>query len=279
MASATASAGRLSISGAEPLNPAIDRRVVDCDAAFGHHRFEIPVADRVPAVPAHGPEHDLTAEVASLEITHAATPRSSQRRQFTDSGRFLQQSPPYYLPGYQPFINSVHRHMDDLNLLLIADTHALPTKLRDIIAEHDALKTLAEPISTYADTVETHTRTHQRLTRTDHLHTRHDLQAKYPEWLREADQLVATGKKLLKTTDPTYRALLNDYSINNRIRRAVDSLNNVIHPQGQHRVPAKQPQRQKQATLTKQQSTAKKTQKHIDERPEHDISQGPEIDL
>ena len=37
-----------------------------------------------------------------------------------------------------------------------------------------------------ADTVETHTRTHQRLTRTDHLHTRHDLQAKYPEWLREA---------------------------------------------------------------------------------------------
>ena len=165
---------------------------------------------------------------------------------------------PYYLPGYQPFINSVHRHMDDLNLLLIVDTHALPTKLRDIIAEHDALKTLAEPISTYADTVETHTRTHQRLTRTDHLHTRHDLQAKYPEWLREADQLVATGKKLLKTTDPTYRALLNDYHLDNRIRRAVDSLNNVIHPQGQHRVPAKQPQRQKQATLTKQQSTAKK---------------------
>ena len=76
----------------EMLNPAIDRRVVDCDAAFGHHRFEIPVADWVPAVPAHGPEHDLTAEVASLEITHAATPRSSQRRQFTDSGRFLQQS-------------------------------------------------------------------------------------------------------------------------------------------------------------------------------------------
>ena len=71
------------------LNPAIERRVVDCDAAFGHHRFEIPVADRVPAVP----EHDLTAEVASLEIPHAPTPRSSQRRQFTDSGRFLQQSP------------------------------------------------------------------------------------------------------------------------------------------------------------------------------------------
>ena len=48
------------------------------------------------SVKAHGPEHDLTAEVASLEITHAATPRSSQRRQFTDSGRFLQQSPGKY---------------------------------------------------------------------------------------------------------------------------------------------------------------------------------------
>ena len=34
--------------------------------------------------------------MASLEITHAATPRSSQRRQFTDSGRFLQQSPCAY---------------------------------------------------------------------------------------------------------------------------------------------------------------------------------------
>ena len=124
---------------------------------------------------------------------------------------------PYYLPGYQSLINNVHRHMDELNLLFIPNTHALPTKLRDIIAEHDALKTVVETISTYADTVETHTRTHKRLTRTDDLHTRNDLQAKYPEWLREADQLVATGKKLLKSTDPTYRALLNDRRLGNRI--------------------------------------------------------------
>ena len=127
--------------------------------------------------------------------------------------------------------------------------------------------------------METHTRTHQRLTRTDALHTRNDLQAKYPEWLREADQLVATGKKLLKSTDPTYRALLNDRRLGNRIRRAVNSLDNVIRPPDQHRVPAKQKQRRKQATLTKQQSPAKETQKRIVERPEHDISQGPEIDL
>ena len=197
---------------------------------------------------------------------------------FTARARFPNASP-YYLPGYQWLINNVHRHTEDLSELLIADTHALPTKLRDIIAEHDALKTVVETISTYADTVETHTRTHQRLTRTDDLHTRNDLQAKYPEWLREADQLVATGKKLLKSTDPTYRALLNDRRLGNRIRRAVDSLDNVIRPPDQHRVPTKQRQRQKHATLTKQQSPAKKPQKRIDERPEHDISHGPEIDL
>ena len=165
---------------------------------------------------------------------------------------------PYYLPGYQSLINNVHRHMDELNLLFIPNTHALPTKLRDIIAEHDALKTVVETISTYADTVETHTRTHKRLTRTDDLHTRNDLQAKYPEWLREADQLVATGRKLLKSTDPTYRALLSDRRLGNRIHRAINSLDNVIRPPDQHRVPAKQRQRQKHATLTKQQSPAKK---------------------
>ena len=191
------------------------------------------------------PHHFQTTKTAIPIGSTVADRLIEDHARFTARAHTSQRLLPITSRATNGFINSVHRHMDDLNLLLIADTHALPTKLRDIIAEHDALKTLAEPISTYADTVETHTRTHQRLTRTDHLHTRHDLQAKYPEWLREADQLVATGKKLLKTTDPTYRALLNDYHLDNRIRRAVDSLNNVIHPQGQHRVPAKQKQRQK----------------------------------
>ena len=42
----------------EALNPPKDRRVVYRDTAFGHHRFQVTVADRVPAVPAHHPEHD-----------------------------------------------------------------------------------------------------------------------------------------------------------------------------------------------------------------------------
>ena len=56
------------------LNPAIDRRVVDCDAALGHHRFKIAVADRVSAVPAYGPKHDFAPKVATLEIAHPPNP-------------------------------------------------------------------------------------------------------------------------------------------------------------------------------------------------------------
>ena len=130
------------------LNPAIDRRVVDCDAAFGHHRFEIPVADRVPAVLAHSPEHDLTAEVASLEITHAPTPRSSQRRQFTDSGRFLQQSHLQHTAASHAVMSGANlplvgkmlehrRHRTTVGYAHLADGHLVEAaeKVRRVIAE------------------------------------------------------------------------------------------------------------------------------------------------
>ena len=42
--------------------------MVNRDAAFGHHRFEIAVTDRVPTVPTHSPQYDLTPEVTSLEV-------------------------------------------------------------------------------------------------------------------------------------------------------------------------------------------------------------------
>ena len=48
--------------------------MVHRDAALGHHRFEVAVADRIPAVPAHCPEHNLPPEVTSLEVAHASTP-------------------------------------------------------------------------------------------------------------------------------------------------------------------------------------------------------------
>src|SRR5208283_1366918 len=56
------------------LNPAVDGRVVDRDAALAHHLFQIAVADAVAAVPAHRPEHDLTFKMAALEVRHGLAP-------------------------------------------------------------------------------------------------------------------------------------------------------------------------------------------------------------
>ena len=53
------------------------------DAALGHHRFEVAVADRIPAVPAYGPEHDLPPKVTSLEVAHASTPLGRSHRHVT----------------------------------------------------------------------------------------------------------------------------------------------------------------------------------------------------
>ena len=64
----------------ESLHPAIDRGVVDRDAALSHHRFEVAVADRVAAVPAYCPEHDFPPEVTPLEFAHASTSRCRSRR-------------------------------------------------------------------------------------------------------------------------------------------------------------------------------------------------------
>ena len=43
----------------------------------------VAVADRIPAVPAYGPEHDLPPEVTSLEVAHVSTPLGRSRRHVT----------------------------------------------------------------------------------------------------------------------------------------------------------------------------------------------------
>ena len=52
------------------LNPSINGRVVDVNAAFFHHFFEIAVVDAVFAVLAHALENDLALEVAPFEVVH-----------------------------------------------------------------------------------------------------------------------------------------------------------------------------------------------------------------
>ena len=53
-----------------PLNPAVDRRVVDGDAPFGEHFLQIAVADRVAAVPSNRPKDNLALKMAPLESSH-----------------------------------------------------------------------------------------------------------------------------------------------------------------------------------------------------------------
>ena len=83
---------RFSICRRVLLHPLIDCGVVDHNAALGHHRFKSAVADRVSAVPAHRPEDDLAAEVASLENVHTATLSLQPMHTVHHSGRSLQQS-------------------------------------------------------------------------------------------------------------------------------------------------------------------------------------------
>lgn len=54
------------------LNPAVDRRVIDRDAALPQRLREITLADPVPTVLPHRPEHDLALEVTSFEIRHGS---------------------------------------------------------------------------------------------------------------------------------------------------------------------------------------------------------------
>ena len=76
--------------GRIPLNPAVDRRMVDRDAALAHHLLKIAVAHAVAAVPPDRPEHDLALEVAPLEVRHGIAPLAED--QFRQTRQGLQQS-------------------------------------------------------------------------------------------------------------------------------------------------------------------------------------------
>jgi hypothetical protein len=62
--------------------------MVDRIVTLGHPLFQVPIADLVPAVPAHRPQHDLALEKATPGIRHgparsriqAIPPRPSQLR-------------------------------------------------------------------------------------------------------------------------------------------------------------------------------------------------------
>src|SRR3546814_191111 len=71
------------------LDPAIDRRMVDRNAAFRQHFLKVAIADRIATIPAHRPQDHITLEMAPLEIRHRSVrPISAKHAQ---ASRFLQQ--------------------------------------------------------------------------------------------------------------------------------------------------------------------------------------------
>src|SRR3546814_1750445 len=79
------------VCSSDLLDPAIDRRMVDRNAAFRQHFLKVAIADRIATIPAHRPQDHITLEMAPLEIRHRSVrPISAKHAQ---ASRFLQQSP------------------------------------------------------------------------------------------------------------------------------------------------------------------------------------------
>src|SRR3546814_17604504 len=71
------------------LDPAIDRRMVDRNAAFRQHFLKVAIADRIATIPAHRPQDYITLEMAPLEISNSSVRTLSD--QHAQASRFLQQ--------------------------------------------------------------------------------------------------------------------------------------------------------------------------------------------
>src|SRR3546814_6801584 len=72
------------------LDPAIDRRMVDRNAALRQHFLKVAIVDRIATIPANRPQDHITLEMAPLEISHRSVrPISAKHAQ---TSRSLQQS-------------------------------------------------------------------------------------------------------------------------------------------------------------------------------------------
>lgn len=89
--------GFINVSGAEPervspvpaqpffhfggivLNPAINRGVIDIDAALSQHLLQLTVADAVFAVPAYRPQDDVTLKISAFEWVHVLLRQQKMR--------------------------------------------------------------------------------------------------------------------------------------------------------------------------------------------------------
>src|SRR3546814_17076397 len=72
------------------LDPAIDRRMVDRNAAFRQHFLKVAIADRIATILAHRPQDHINLEIAPLENRNRSV--RSLFANISPRSRFLPQS-------------------------------------------------------------------------------------------------------------------------------------------------------------------------------------------
>ncbi len=119
------------------LDPAIDRRMVDRNAAFRQHFLKVAIADRIATIPAHRPQDHITLEMAPLEIRHRSVrPISAKHAQ---ASRFLQQShPDLTLEHHHPLAIQAH------SVFMSRSTHDYHRRLRAVDERAAALRAESE---------------------------------------------------------------------------------------------------------------------------------------
>ena len=72
------------------LNPAVNRGVIDIHSAFSQHLLQLTVTDAVFAVPAYGPQNDVTLKMPAFEWVPCAAPSAKGDDKFITTD-YLQQ--------------------------------------------------------------------------------------------------------------------------------------------------------------------------------------------
>src|SRR5215210_4429289 len=52
------------------LDPAVDVRMIDLDAALFHHFLQVPIAERIGQIPAYAEQNDVFLDAMSFEVDH-----------------------------------------------------------------------------------------------------------------------------------------------------------------------------------------------------------------
>src|SRR4051812_12036748 len=99
-----------------PRNPTSNRGMIHAQTTFGHHLFQIAIADRIPAIPPHTQHDQFILEMSSSEyrwpvlshsvyLTSRAPPFATLPDELTGDGAVMRY--PYYDSFPEPGVRSV----------------------------------------------------------------------------------------------------------------------------------------------------------------------------